>query len=341
MIDVHKALAPVNNFAKYKDVKSILIKGLDNPNTKVSICIPTYKRVDTLKDTIASCLNQVGFDDYVIIVSDNNPERDDETEQYINSIDNPRILYYKHEQNIGMYGNLNRLYELSRSEYTVCVHDDDILLPDFIRICYEYLSKNNEIDIIYPGKINWDGTGDNPKEKLPPRINTYKMGLLDFINDNPCPPTGMMCRTQSMIKIGGYGYDGYPSNDFYFNVKAVSHLVVYRLDFGLYVYRWAINTSLKKETLLNFMTVDPPLVRYNCSQNCLTRLSYRLYILDYSYYWVNRFRQFYPCDTISNVDNDIVLKFTSVSVLQLKLFKHLNHLVKKIYHYLHHDYILT
>lgn len=341
MIDVSKALDVVDNFAKYKNVKSILIKGSSDNKATISICIPTYKRVDTLKDTISSCLNQVGFDDYVIIVSDNNPERNDETEQYIGSLNNPRILYYKHEQNIGMYGNLNRLYELSKSEYTVCVHDDDLLLPNFIRICYEFLLKNIDVDIIYPDKISWDGTGDSPKEILPSRINTYKMGLLDFINDNPCPPTGMMCRTQSMIRLGGYGYDGYPSNDYYFNVKAINHALVYKINVELYVYRWAVNTSLSMETLLKFMTVDPPLIRYNCSKHFYTRLLYKMCVLDYSYYWVNRFRMFYPNESIKDVDKDVVLRFTQFGILVLRFFNQFMKLSKHISHYYHNRYFLT
>lgn len=336
MVDVSKALELKDNFARYRDVKSILIKGGNDAKVTISICIPTFKRADTLKETINSCLNQESFDDYVIIVSDNNPERDDATERLINSINSPKILYYKHEQNIGMFGNLNRIYELSNSEYTVCIHDDDILLPHFLRICYDFLSKNNDIDIVYPRKINWEGIGECPPEIIPHKVKTYKMGLLDFINDNPCPPTGMMCRTRSMRKLGGYGYDDYPSSDYYFNVKAVSHSVVYRINIGLYVYRWSVNTSLSKDTLLKFMTVDPPLIRYICSKFCCASLLYRMFILDYSRYWVNRFRQFYPNETLDNVDKDIVLKFTPASINALRLFKHLFRLLKQICHYCHH-----
>ena len=99
----------INNFIKIEHVESILIKGKNIlPNPKVSILIPTYKREILLKEAIDSALNQFSFDDYQVIIIDNNPERNCLTEKLINEINNEKILYYKNSVNIGMFGNWNR-----------------------------------------------------------------------------------------------------------------------------------------------------------------------------------------------------------------------------------------
>ena len=94
----------------------------------VSIVIPTYKRVSTLRETLDSAIRQTGNHNYEILVVDNNPERGDETEllmaEYV-SVKN--LLYFKNTANIGMAGNWSRCSELAHGEWVVLIHDDDLL----------------------------------------------------------------------------------------------------------------------------------------------------------------------------------------------------------------------
>lgn len=334
LIDVEDALRIKDHFSKFKDVKSILIKGSDVHIPKVSICIPTYRRVQTLRDTIESCLAQTDFDDYLIIVSDNNPERGDETEQYISGLTDERVLYYKHELNIGMYGNLNRLYELSKSEYTVCIHDDDILLPHFLSVCFKVIENNSEIDFLYPDKIIWNSDLDKkPIEEISKKALLYKMSLWDFIGANPCPPTGIIIKTSTMRALGGYDFDTYPSNDYYFNVKALLQTDIYRLSVGLYIYRMGINTTIKKETILGFMRVDPPLIRWISNNNWFMKRLYSCIMLGYSLYWVDYFNSNHPNEPIFNVDRDITTHFSKLTHKIIVIFKKLLNQYKNIRHY--------
>ena len=126
-IDVNEMMEIHNYFKQYEHVQSILICGAgEKTNVKFSIVIPTYKRVETLKDAIQSSLNQDGEHDYNIIIVDNNPIRDDETESFIKGLGSPKVKYYKNSTNIGMTANMNRCIELSEGEYAVLLHDDDI-----------------------------------------------------------------------------------------------------------------------------------------------------------------------------------------------------------------------
>lgn len=336
MIDVNEALRVKDNFAKYNHIKSNLIKGDPTKTAEVSICIPTYKRVDTLRETIESCLNQVDFDDYLIIVSDNNPERNDETEQYMSTLLSDKILYYKHEENIGMYGNLNRIYQLSKSEYTVCVHDDDILCPHFLTICYGIIFDNASIDFLYPNKINWKEGEARPNEFINRSAYLYKMKTIDLVNDNPCPPTGLICRTASALKSGGFEYNTYPSNDYYFNVKLVyNNFNIYRLEQELYIYRWAQNTSLKKETIEGFMFIDPPLMKWQASKIFKNELFYKLILNGYRIYWLRFFYRLYPDQSPKNISQDIKLKIEKSDIIINRFFTRIMNIAKKCSHILY------
>lgn len=318
--EVEDALQIKDNYAKYKYVKSILIKGSCVRIPKISICIPTYKRVRTLKDTIESCLAQVDYEDYVIIVSDNNPERWDETEQYISSLNNDRILYYKHELNIGMYGNLNRIYELSKSAYTVCIHDDDLLFPHFLSICYNFMINHPGVDILYPGKINWQQDTERPIEKLASSTYCYKMDVWDLISGNPFPPTGMMAKTKSIRQIGGYDEATYPSSDYYFNVKAIDNLDVRYLEQPLYIYRWDINTSLKKETVYNFLVLDEPLVKYLARRAHPYRVFAGLFVNQHALSYRRFCKKYLPTDNYDDVFDKAGVAYSPYNIFLNKLF---------------------
>ena len=74
----------VNCFSKTEKIHSILIKQDDIKISNITIAIPTYKRNGNLKEAVESSLNQMGFDEtYQVLVVDNNPERNDETEKLI------------------------------------------------------------------------------------------------------------------------------------------------------------------------------------------------------------------------------------------------------------------
>lgn len=286
-----------NNYCLYKDVKSVLIRNTcEEKKYQISILVPTYKRVVTLKQTIESCINQLNYFDYNIIVCDNNPERGDETELYIHSLVASNIKYFKNERGIGMYGNINRLYELSDGEYSVCIHDDDILLPHFLYYISQILKKRTDIDIMYTKRNNWhENRGEAiPVENLSNKSYIRKLSVIDFLKGNPFPPTGFIAKTESMIKIGGFDENKYPSSDYYFNVYSIKLLNVFVLEQPLFIYRWSGNTTLKLETLTAFIEKDLPLIKELATTNILTTFFKSYYIFYHSMLYINMIKSLYP-----------------------------------------------
>ena len=246
-----------NHFVAYKDVCSILVTGEESASAKkFSIVIPTYNRVDTLKDTIHSALNQKECTDYDIIICDNNPERNDETEEYVTSINDPKVFYYKNTENIGLFGNLNRCGELCRGDYFICIHDDDVLYENYLAEINRLLQKVPNADVIYCQKHFWNQLEIplKPEEiRVKGKCRLQRLGLVDCVIDEPSPPTGVLVKKKSFMDIGGYETDSYPSGDYSFAAKAIKYLEVYKYHKPLYYYRNAVNASLKFNTQRDMM----------------------------------------------------------------------------------------
>lgn len=261
--DIKWLMTPHDNFARYSGTPSIPVCGTPVPH-KVTIAIPTYKRTVTLRATVESALAQKGFDDYDILICDNNPERGDETEEYVRSLASPRIVYYKHAANLGMTGNWNRIVELCKSDYFVMVHDDDLLHPEFLSRCMRIVSDKPGIDCLYPKKKRFSDDDIDYPELMPQPV--FRLRMCDYLPSNPDAPTGVLFRRDAVVALGGWSEEGYPSADYYFNVLAAKKLRVYRYDQPLCMYRWSINESQKLETLLAFMRTCQPLKEWTGTQ---------------------------------------------------------------------------
>lgn len=249
-----------NNFSQYSSVKSECIKGDISllEKVKITITIPTYNRPDLLKDTLESVFSQRGYSDYCVVVVDNNSQRNDATEQLLEKYKNEKLLYFKNDQNIGMFGNQNRCFEIARSEWVVLLHDDDLLYPYYLKICNYYLNHMPEIDALQSLKAFWHSDTEefpkNEEENLGSIKRIYDISnYLHFISG---AHTGGCFRRKSFIEIGGYNPDYYPTSDFVFSTQFEQNFRLFLLDQKLVIYRISDNASLKAETLDLFLKND-------------------------------------------------------------------------------------
>ena len=140
MENIFKKVNDIASVSKIPSIKILGCKFSKNNAPYFTIAIPTFKRISTLSESIESALKQVGFDNYNIIVCDNNPERNDETELFMSKYAHEsKLSYYKHTENLGMAGNWNKCALLSEAEHIILLHDDDILSPYALNTFYEIL----------------------------------------------------------------------------------------------------------------------------------------------------------------------------------------------------------
>ena len=118
----------------------------------VSICVPTYNRVDLLEKSLRTICAQ-DYTPLEILISDNCS--DDGTEKLGRQLAraDSRVRYERHPRNIGLHANHNFCIEASRGEFLCFFHDDDLYAPDIICQYVEFMSAHPSVGIVCS---DWD-----------------------------------------------------------------------------------------------------------------------------------------------------------------------------------------
>jgi glycosyltransferase involved in cell wall biosynthesis len=99
-------------------------------STKVSVLIPTYNYAHYLEETIQSVLEQSFTDFELIIVDDKSSDNTDEVVS--KCLTDPRVSYYKNENNLGLVANWNKCLSLAKGEYIKFLCADDKFYPGIL-----------------------------------------------------------------------------------------------------------------------------------------------------------------------------------------------------------------
>lgn len=253
----------VDNFSKYKNVKSEAIIEGKIRNPKITIAIPTYKRNHLIKNALDSALNQKDFDNYEVIIVDNDDDfNNKELENILKKYNNEKISYYKNEKNIGMFGNWNRCIELAKGEYISILNDDDWLELNFLSEVSKYIDGKrgiytetiiNDLRETKPIVIesNLKKIVKNLYNSVKSIKKTRKLKIMDFFYWNRSfGSLGILFNKDAMIDLGGYNEDFFPSTDYFFHVNYCLKYKILLLKKKLCNYRIEENESMKKSTAI-------------------------------------------------------------------------------------------
>ena len=135
-----------------------------HPGLRVAIGIPTYNRADTyLPEALGSALAQ-DYPNLEVIVSDNGST--DGTEVFVNSLNDPRVRYFRQEPSLTPNENFNFCLKQASGAYFLLLHDDDRIDPDFITTCVKAAQGRDDLGVIRTGTrtIDQEGAiiGENP-----------------------------------------------------------------------------------------------------------------------------------------------------------------------------------
>lgn len=243
-----------DNFRNYDHVKSDLIIEGSIENPEISIFVPTIGRPETLRTTIDSILLQKGNYNFEIIVVCNDPgEANGSTFELLKSYNDNRIYYYVNKENIGLCGNWNRGLELSRADYVVMVHDDDMLSPWFLQSMFRAIEENGYPDIIGVGYYNFDST-HMPEFTEPNDLQYREVTKRSFFFGRYINIAGMTVKKDTVYKIGGYSDEYYPNEDTNLIYQALIIGRVVNIEHKLAGYRQEVNLSLSENTMFLIIT---------------------------------------------------------------------------------------
>lgn len=124
----------------------------------ISIGLPVYNGEKYLAQSLESILAQT-FSDFHLIIRDNasTDNTEDICREYADR-DN-RITYVRAEHNRGAAHNYNEVFRLASGRYFKWAAHDDLLAPDNLRQCYNYLETAPEVVLCYPRTVIIDREG--------------------------------------------------------------------------------------------------------------------------------------------------------------------------------------
>jgi glycosyltransferase involved in cell wall biosynthesis len=118
---------------------------------KVSICIPTYSRLEYLKELVNACLSQSYTDFEICISQDVTPNGIvPEIRTYCQDLEkrHPGIVKYKAQKiNLGLAGNWNALLAIAEGEFIFIPGDDDLIDEKFLEKLL--VPENLNADVIF------------------------------------------------------------------------------------------------------------------------------------------------------------------------------------------------
>jgi len=142
----------------------------------LSICIPTYNRVEQLDNCLNSILiakNKVDNFRFEICISDNNSSKDSYkiVEKYNKELD---IKFRKNEKNLGFAINAIKVVSMAKGEYSWLIGNDDLLIPETLVYLKYLLKENSSADYFF---INSYHLESNYLKKFTNPFNTEYLEL--------------------------------------------------------------------------------------------------------------------------------------------------------------------
>jgi glycosyltransferase involved in cell wall biosynthesis len=114
----------------------------------ISVLIPNFNYVKYVATAVDSALAQT-YPNVEVVVSDNcsiDGAWELLDERYASD---PRVRLYRNATNIGMARNFDRLLELARGRYVMCLSSDDFLFPQHVAQLEAGFASDPQLDVVY------------------------------------------------------------------------------------------------------------------------------------------------------------------------------------------------
>jgi glycosyltransferase involved in cell wall biosynthesis len=178
----------------------------------VSVCIPTYSRLDYLKEAVDSVFAQTFRDFEICVALDPKPSGpDQDIDKWCRELAqiNPSFRYLANERNVGLSGNWNVLVNMAKGDYVIIIGDDDSLEPEYL----ENVAKNiprHHADVVFTDQNFIDSDG-KVMHDLTEEMSTvyFRRGLpsgvlpdpVETVLKNSVPMSSSIIRRSQLLKF--------------------------------------------------------------------------------------------------------------------------------------------
>jgi glycosyltransferase involved in cell wall biosynthesis len=138
-------------------------------NQLITICIPTCDRPQFLREAVLSAFAQTYRPLEIVIGDDSRFSSAEPALTHFHSNATIELHYKKNSKPIGQAGNANELFTRACGDRIVLLHDDDLLLPDAVRILAGCWNSYPQLTVAFGKQYVISATGEirqNDSEKL-------------------------------------------------------------------------------------------------------------------------------------------------------------------------------
>jgi len=170
----------------------------------ISIILPTFNGSKYIKRAIDSVISQTFIEWELFVIDDGSS---DDTESIVKKYTDPRIIYLKNEQNLGIQKTLNKGLREAKGEYIARIDDDDIWCDENkLKKQVEFLDKNKDCVLVGTGVVIINEEGNEIMRYLLPEKNEEIRGRLLF--KNCFVHSSIVFRKDTALALGGYSEGG-------------------------------------------------------------------------------------------------------------------------------------
>lgn len=248
-------LKVADHYHDLDDIETKLILGKRPDKTIfLTIILPVYDHPkEFIRRAITSVIDQQCSYEYQLLVIDDYAKQKEatETEIYLRKLNDPRIVYYKNQRNMGVFGNWNRAIMLSNSIWVSFLHSDDFLKNNYLENMKCIIDENPEIDQLACKYKKLDFIHDKvdidkAKETGGGYRRLRKIKYQEYLYNMVTSVKGSFYRRDKLIEIGGFRSqgDGIGLDDYPLMMKYAYYYNTYLLEDVLYLNSWGYNDSL-------------------------------------------------------------------------------------------------
>ena len=111
----------------------------------ITIGLTTYNRIEMLKESVNSILNQ-SFKNFKLIIGNDYPN-EPITFEKLEITKDSRINIVNHKNNIGEVNNMNFMLNMADTEWMMWFADDDLMHPEFLSTMMVNINTNKDQNI--------------------------------------------------------------------------------------------------------------------------------------------------------------------------------------------------
>jgi glycosyltransferase involved in cell wall biosynthesis len=180
---------------------------------QLTIALPVYKRTDFVKAALDSAVNQT-VECSILLIDNNSPHHDFKT--IVEAYKRPNMEYVRMEETVPQDENFNNCFRLAKTPWVTVLHDDDMLHCQYVEFSQKLIENyGDELGGIiygtYVGEEEWKDVGQ--QKELSSDIRKLNPAYFHFRN---VPFPGVLVKTNTALKLGGFTNDLHPIADFDF-----------------------------------------------------------------------------------------------------------------------------